>query len=242
MNYSAIILAAGKGTRMKSELPKCAVSLCGKPMINYIVDACNNAKVNDICVILGHKKEVLENILKDTVNYAYQLEQLGTAHAVSSAKSFYQNKEGLILIFPGDMPLIKSSTIEELINNHINNKNDLTVVTTIVDNPFSYGRIVRKNGNVIKIVEEKEATDEEKKINEINAGLYCINAELLEDALNKVDNNNNKGEYYLTDIVEILGSSKKVDSFIVKDAIELTGINDVETLKMVEEEVSKRTK
>ena len=140
------------------------------------------------------------------------------------------------------MPLIKSSTIEELINNHINNKNDLTVVTTVVDNPFSYGRIVRKNGNVIKIVEEKEATDEEKKINEINAGLYCINAELLEDALNKVDNNNNKGEYYLTDIVEILGSSKKVDSFILKDALELTGINDVETLKMVEEEVSKRTK
>lgn len=242
MNCSAIILAAGKGTRMKSDLPKCAFPLRGKPMISYIVESCKEANVNDICVILGHKKEVLEEILGDSVQYAYQIEQLGTADAVSSAKSFFQNKEGLILIFPGDMPLIKSSTIEKLIATHIKNNNDLTVVTTIVDNPFSYGRIVRQSGNVVKIVEEKEATEEEKLIKEINAGLYCINAELLEDALSKVNNNNNKGEYYLTDIVEILGSNKKIDSYIVNDTLELTGINDVDTLNKVEEEFSKRTK
>lgn len=242
MDYSAIILAAGKGTRMRSELPKCACKLLGKPMINYILEALREASIKDICVILGHKREILEDILKDSVEYAYQAEQLGTGHAVICAKDYYAKQNGLILIFPGDMPLIKGSTIKELIDTHINNKNDLTVVSTIVNNPFGYGRIVKENNQVLRIVEEKEATEEEKKIKEINAALYCINANLLEDALSKINNNNNKGEYYLTDIVEILAPNKKVDTFIIKDPLELTGINDPETLKQVEEEILKRQK
>lgn len=239
MNINAIILAAGKGTRMKSELPKCAYPICGKPMISYILDACRNANVNDICVIVGHKKEVFEEMLKDTVIFAYQNEQLGTGHAVKCAKDFYQNKNGITLIFPGDMPLIDSNTIKGLIANHLENKNDLTVVTTIVDDPFGYGRIYKENSQIIKIVEEKEANPSEKEIKEINTGLYCINTNLLLSSIEQIKNDNNKGEYYLTDIVEILGKTNKVNSYIVPFDIKLTGINDLDTLSKVEEAYKK---
>lgn len=234
MNYNAIILAAGKGTRMKSDFPKCAFPFFGKPMISYIINSCKKANVSDICVVVGHKKEVMEDILKDEVQYAYQEEQLGTGHAVKCAKSFFQDKEGVTLIFPGDMPLVDYNTIADLINQHISNGNDLTVVTTIVDNPTGYGRIVRKSGQIIKIVEEKEANDKQKLVKEINTGLYCINTNLLESTLEKINNNNIKQEYYLTDIVEILGSTKKVNSFVVVDDFRLTGINDLYTLSKVE--------
>lgn len=236
MNINAIILAAGKGTRMKSELPKCAYPLCGKPMIEYIVDSCKKANVNDICVVVGHKKEIIKEILKNKVIYAYQEQQLGTGHAIKCAKEFYQNKDGITLIFPGDMPLITSDIIEDLINTHLTNKNDLTVVTTIVDNPYSYGRIYKKNNQIVKIIEEKEATDEEKKINEINTGLYCINTQLLNNTLDEIKNKNTKGEYYLTDIIEILSSTNKVSSYIVESTFKIVGINDLGTLKDVEEE------
>lgn len=236
MKINAIILAAGRGTRMKSELPKCAYPVCGKPMISYILDACKNANVDDICVVVGHKKEVFEEMLKGTVSFAYQEEQLGTGHAIKCAKEFYQNKEGITLIFPGDMPLIDTDTIKGLIANHLENKNDLTVVTTIVDDPFGYGRIYKENSQIIKIIEEKEATLVEKEIKEINTGLYCINTNLLFSSVDLIKNDNNKGEYYLTDIVEILGKIKKVNSYIVPFDFKLTGINDVMTLKKVEEE------
>lgn len=239
MNINAIILAAGKGTRMKSELPKCAYPLCGKPMIEYIIDSCKKANVNDICVVVGHKKEILQEILQDTVTYAYQEEQLGTGHAIKCAKDFYQSKNGITLIFPGDMPLVSSDIIEDLINTHMTNNNDLTVVTTIVDNPFSYGRIYKENNQIIRIIEEKEATEEEKKIKEINTGLYCVNTQLLNKALDEINNNNNKGEYYLTDIVEILGRDNKVNSHIVESTFKIIGINDLDTLKEVEEEYKK---
>lgn len=236
MDINAIILAAGKGTRMKSELPKCAYPLCGKPMIEYIVDSCHKANVNNVCVVVGHKKEILKEILKDRVSYAHQEEQLGTGHAIKCAKDFYQEKDGITLIFPGDMPLVSSDIIEDLINTHITNNNDLTVVTTIVDNPFSYGRIYKENNQIIKIIEEKEATEKEKLIKEINTGLYCINTKLLTSAIDLINNNNNKGEYYLTDIVEILGKTKKVNSHIVESTFKIVGINDLETLNSVESE------
>lgn len=234
MNYSAIILAAGKGTRMKSELPKCAYPFFGKPMITYIIDSCRNVGINDICVVVGHKKDIIINLLKDTVTYAYQEEQLGTGNAVKCARNFFANKEGVTLIFPGDMPLIDSKTISDLISQHLESGNDLTVVTTIVDNPTGYGRIVRKSGQIKKIVEEKDATPLQKSICEINTGLYCINNELLDEAIGKINNDNAKKEYYLTDIVEILGSTKKVNSFIAENDFRLTGINDLFTLSKVE--------
>lgn len=234
MNFNAIILAAGKGTRMKSDLPKCAFPFFGKPMITYIINSCHKAGIEDICVVVGHKKEEIMKILNNTVEYACQEEQLGTGHAVLCAKDFYSNKDGVTLIFPGDMPLIDYHTINDLVNQHINSGNDLTVVTTIVDNPTGYGRIVRKSGQITKIVEEKDATQNQKQIKEINTGLYCINTDILKDALLKIKNDNSKHEYYLTDIIEILSTTKKVNAFIANNNSKLTGINDLYALAEVE--------
>ena len=237
---NAIILAAGKGTRMLSELPKCAYPFYGKQMIVYIINMCKKIQIDDICVVVGHKKESIENLLQDKVKYAYQKEQLGTANAVLAAKDFLEkHNEGITLIFPGDMPLIDGDVINNLIREHIENNNDLTILTTQIKNPTGYGRIIRQDGQIIKIIEEKDADDSVKAINEINTGLYCITTNLLEKALSKVDNNNNKGEYYLTDIVKILSGDKKVKAYLTEYDFKLTGINDLYTLSLVEKEYQK---
>ena len=237
---NAIILAAGKGTRMLSELPKCAYPFYGKPMIVYIINMCKKIQIDDICVVVGHKKESIENLLQDKVKYAYQKEQLGTANAVLAAKDFLEkHNEGITLIFPGDMPLIDGDVINNLIREHIENNNDLTILTTQIKNPTGYGRIIRQDGQIIKIIEEKDADDSVKAINEINTGLYCITTNLLEKALSKVDNNNNKGEHYLTDIVKILSGDKKVNAYLTEYDFKLTGINDLYTLSLVEKEYQK---
>ena len=237
---NAIILAAGKGTRMLSELPKCAYPFYGKPMIVYIINMCKKIQIDDICVVVGHKKESIENLLQDKVKYAYQKEQVGTANAVLAAKDFLEkHNEGITLIFPGDMPLIDGDVINNLIREHIENNNDLTILTTQIKNPTGYGRIIRQDGQIIKIIEEKDADDSVKAINEINTGLYCITTNLLEKALSKVDNNNNKGEYYLTDIVKILSGDKKVKAYLTEYDFKLTGINDLYTLSLVEKEYQK---
>ena len=237
---NAIILAAGKGTRLLSELPKCAYPFYGKPMIVYIINMCKKIQIDDICVVVGHKKESIENLLQDKVKYAYQKEQLGTANAVLAAKDFLErHNEGITLIFPGDMPLIDGDVINNLIREHIENNNDLTILTTQIKNPTGYGRIIRQDGQIIKIIEEKDADDSVKAINEINTGLYCITTNLLEKALSKVDNNNNKGEYYLTDIVKILSGDKKVKAYLTEYDFKLTGINDLYTLSLVEKEYQK---
>ena len=239
-DYNAIILAAGKGTRMLSELPKCAYPFYCKPMIVYIINMCKKIQIDDICVVVGHKKESIENLLQDKVKYAYQKEQLGTANAVLAAKDFLEkHNEGITLIFPGDMPLIDGDVINNLIREHIENNNDLTILTTQIKNPTGYGRIIRQDGQIIKIIEEKDADDSVKAINEINTGLYCITTNLLEKALSKVDNNNNKGEYYLTDIVKILSGDKKVKAYLTEYDFKLTGINDLYTLSLVEKEYQK---
>ncbi len=237
---NAIILAAGKGTRMLSELPKCAYPFYGKPMIVYIINMCKKIQIDDICVVVGHKKESIENLLQDKVKYAYQKEQLGTANAVLAAKDFLEkHNEGITLIFPGDMQLIDGDVLNNLIREHIENNNDLTILTTQIKNPTGYGRIIRQDGQIIKIIEEKDADDSVKAINEINTGLYCITTNLLEKALSKVDNNNNKGEYYLTDIVKILSGDKKVKAYLTEYDFKLTGINDLYTLSLVEKEYQK---
>ena len=148
---------------------------------------CKKIQIDDICVVVGHKKESIENLLQDKVKYAYQKEQLGTANAVLAAKDFLErHNEGITLIFPGDMPLIDGDVINNLIREHIENNNDLTILTTQIKNPTGYGRIIRQDGQIIKIIEEKDADDSVKAINEINTGLYCITTNLLEKALSKV--------------------------------------------------------
>ena len=158
MKSYAIVLAAGKGTRMKTTLPKCAYPLLKKPMIAYIVENLKNTElVNETIVVVGHKKEVIHNILNNSVSYAVQEEQLGTGHAVKMAKDLVTDKEGYTIILPGDMPLIDASVLKAAIDNHQKANNDLTIVTTIVEDPFGYGRIIRNGNNIInKIVEEND--------------------------------------------------------------------------------------
>ncbi len=235
-NCNAIILAGGKGTRMVSKIPKCAYPFFGKPMITYITNMCKKISIKDICVVVGYKKEIIKNILQDEVVYAYQEKQLGTANAVLAAKDFFKrHQDEVTLIIAGDMPLVEKDVIKKLIQNHFKKACDLSILTTIVQNPFGYGRIVRQNGKILKIVEEKDASDEIKKINEINTAVYCINTNLLEEVLEKVDNQNQTGEYYLTDIVKILSADKKVEAYLTPFTFKLTGINDLYTLSLVEE-------
>ncbi|HKM30051.1 MAG TPA: sugar phosphate nucleotidyltransferase [Bacilli bacterium] len=233
MKY-AIILAAGKGTRMETDLPKCAYPINGTPMVEYIVNSCRKSGINKILVVVGHKKEHIQKIFNGSVEYVLQEQQLGTANAVMCTKSILAEKEGFCLIFPGDMPLINEDIITKLVNYHSDNKNDLTIVTTKIDIPDGYGRIYREDGKIKKIVEALDATPEILAINEINSGVYCVDIKLLFSALDKVKNNNRKKEYYLTDIVEILCDDYKVDTFVVADSNYLLGINDVSTAQKVE--------
>ena len=236
MMNNAIILAAGKGTRMKTELPKCAFPILKKPMVTYIIEALESINIDQIICVVGHKKEVLQDILKDRVKYAIQEEQLGTGHAVKCALDFIDDN-GYTIILPGDTPLIDKEILDQLIEVHKSNKNDFTIGTIVLDSPFGFGRIVRDSSNsVLRIVEEKDASEEERKIKEINTGLFLVDNKLLKKALLKIKNNNAKGEYYLTDIVEILSKEAKIGTFTIKDTYKLNGINDLYTLSLVEKQ------
>lgn len=225
MQLKALILAAGKGTRMKSELPKVIHTVNGIPMVQKIIKELEKINIEENILILGHKKEeILKKI--GEVSYVVQEEQLGTGHAIMQAKEKLKDYEGDVMILCGDTPLLKSSTLENMYNYHKNNGCTTTVLTAVYENPFGYGRIVKENGNVIGIVEEKEASDEIKKIKEVNAGVYCCNAKELFKALDQIDNNNEKGEYYLTDIIGIqVKEGKKVSSFVLEDSEEILGVN-----------------
>ena len=240
----SIILAAGKGTRMKTDIPKCAYPILRKPMIEYIVDRLAQTQVTQNIVVVGHKKEVIEDILKDRVLYATQTEQLGTGHAVLSAKSLLENKEGLTLILPGDMPLMSVKLTNKILNHHQEQRNDLTVVSMVFDNPKSYGRILRDDEDrVVGIIEDKDATYEQKQIKEVNSGVYVIDNKLLFKMLDKIQLNENKQEYYLTDIVELMAKDYKVGSFKVRDAYMMMGVNDLYAISQAEsylrEEINK---
>ena len=196
MDVSAIILAAGKGTRMKSDMPKCAELIIDKSMVEYVVDALEGIQVKDIVTVVGYKQEVIRNILKDRSLYAYQEIQLGTAHAVSVTKDLIGNKEGNTIIAIGDMPFITQFTYYNLLQKHINEQADLTVLTTIHPQPHGYGRIVRDQyGNILEIVEEKDATKEQSEINEINAAVYVVDNQKLFQHLEEIQSSNNQKEF-----------------------------------------------
>ena len=238
MNYG-IVLAAGKGTRMKTEMPKCAFPLLKKPMIEYVVDALKKAKLDSTICVIGHKKEIFEELLKDKVSYAIQEEQLGTAHAVLMTKEFVK-EDGYSVIVPGDKPLIDDEMINNLIKAHLKNGNDLTVGVHYVDNPKGFGRILRdENLNVVRVIEDRDASAAEKKIREVNSGVYCVNNKLLFEAISQTSNENARHEYYLSDIVRILASNHKVDTYTFDDSFKLNGINDLPTLAMFEEDLKR---
>ena len=226
MNFKAIILAAGKGTRMKSKYPKVVHKVCGKEMVNHIIDVSKKSGVKDVVTILGHESEVVKNVLPEDTMIAMQTEQLGTGHAVKMAKE-YINDNDIIVILCGDTPLIKEETLKRLFDYHIENDYIATVLTTKVDNPTGYGRVIRdENGDLLKIVEQKDGNAEELAVNEINSGIYCFQGQRLRESLDLLDNNNAQGEYYLTDTIKILRDKGfKVGAYNGSTIEELMGVN-----------------
>lgn len=237
----AIILAAGAGTRMISEKPKVLHKVLDKSMLTYVIEAAKVAGAEDICVVIGHKGEEVRKNVNYTVEFVEQKNQLGTGHAVMQAEEFI-GEEGKVLILFGDTPLITGETLTEMVKYHENNKNTVTVLSTIVSNPTGYGRIIRdNNNNFIKSVEHKDATPEERMVNEINSGMYCFEAAILKKALKTITNDNAQGEYYLPDSLKyIMDSNYKVDAMISPNFEDILGVNDRVQLSEVTKIMQKR--
>jgi len=231
---SAIILAAGKGKRMKSDLAKVLHPLCGKPMLTYSVDAARALKVEKIAVIIGHQAGLVREAFKDEgLIFVEQREQLGTGHAVLQARDVFRSYDGTILILCGDVPMLSHSTIRALLEVHILEKSVVTVLTTLLDDPSGYGRVIKEGdkGEISRIVEEKDASPAEKKIREINTGIYCVESNFLFRAVDDIGNENIQKEYYLTDIVGIAWKKGfKTRSFITANSYEVMGINSPDDL------------
>ena len=224
----AIILAAGKGTRMKSDKSKLVHKIYGKEIVLRSYENTKKAGIDNIIAVVGHLKEQVKDVLKDRVKYVYQEEMLGTGHAVMQAKEFLQGKKGKVVVLNGDVPILRPETIRNLVEKSITNKEYATLLTAIYDNPYGYGRIIRdEGGNVEGIVEEKDATEMQRKIKEINAGIYCFDIEELLKALDSINNDNASGEYYITDVIKIMNDNGlKTGAVIVEDNTEILGVND----------------
>ncbi|MBC2580894.1 bifunctional UDP-N-acetylglucosamine diphosphorylase/glucosamine-1-phosphate N-acetyltransferase GlmU [Clostridium sp. DJ247] len=242
MYNCAIILAAGEGKRMKSSTPKVLHKTCGKEMVNVVIDTIRKAEINDINVVVGRGAEEVKEATRDrNVCYSFQDKQLGTGHAVICAKDFLKGKSGSVVIFTGDAPLITEETIKKLTEFHIDNNCKATILTSIVENAQGYGRIVREeNGEVYKIVEHKDCSEAELKVNEINSGMYCFDIESLLNSLNKLNNNNSQGEYYLTDVIEILKSEKQKIGAVPTVFEETIGVNSRVQLSQAEKVMRRR--
>ncbi|MFZ5986567.1 MAG: bifunctional UDP-N-acetylglucosamine diphosphorylase/glucosamine-1-phosphate N-acetyltransferase GlmU [Bacillota bacterium] len=238
----AVILAAGEGKRMKSKKAKVLHEVCGMPLVEWVYQSVKDAGVNEVVLVVGHKAEDVKKHMGDKAFYALQEEQLGTGHAVMQAEEFLSNKDGYVMVLCGDTPLISSETISDTIDFHKKNKNSATIITADMDDPTGYGRIVRnKDDNVLKIVEHRDTTPEEREIVEINSGMYCFNIRDLRSALKELDNKNSQGEYYLTDTIEILiNKGMKVGAVKVTDHNEILGINDRIQLSKASEITRKR--
>ncbi len=242
MYRCAVILAAGQGTRIKSNIPKVLHKVCGKEMVNHVIDNMREAGIEDVNVIIGNGSELVKESTKDrNVSYSLQEEQLGTGHAVKCAKEFLQGKDGVVAVFTGDAPLTRVETIEKLIKEHIEKGNKATLLSAYVDDPTGYGRIIRDdNKEVLKIVEHKDCNEEELKVNEMNAGMYCFDIKSLLSSLEKLNNNNVQGEYYLTDVIGILKDKKEKVGALVTDYEDTLGVNSRAQLAEVEKVLRKR--
>ncbi len=234
----AIILAAGKGKRLLSEtmnMPKVLRLAAGKPLIGHVLDNVDFIDDKDIVIVAGYKREMVFDQLGDKYTYAVQEEQKGTGHAVMMAKDAFEGYTGDVIILYGDMPLFKKETYKKLIEVHQKSGADCTILTGTTDEKLPYGRIIRVDGEVNDIVEDKDCTPEQKEINELNVGVYVFKADVLFKNLDKIKNNNAQGEYYLTDIPKILiGEGKKIASYTTTDSTEILGVNTPEDLALCE--------
>ncbi len=227
MKTEVIILAAGKGTRMVSNLPKPLHPLLGKPIIEYVLSAVGPLTGGLPVLVVGHEGERIQHLLAGKARFVVQGELLGTGHAVEQAESTLKNSSGLVLVVPGDMPLVRPQTLENLVNTQKKHSGPMTLLTVVDNDPRGFGRIARdSSGNIQAIIEEADATPEQLKITELNAGMYCFQSEWLWENLGKLEISS-KGEYYLTDLVGLaVGESQAVASVLVEDSWELLGINN----------------
>lgn len=235
MKNCAIILAGGQGKRMKALMPKPMFKVLGEPMLEWVLSACEEAELDDICIVKGYMGELIDEYIGNRCKTVLQSERLGTGHAVMQCLDFLeQSQSDNTLILNGDAPFIDSETIQLSLKHHTENKNAVTVISACVDDPSGYGRIVRNGDEISAIVEHKDANDTQLKINEINSGCYWFDTKQLISALSSLGCNNAAHEYYLTDTISILISQKcKASAYITPNATAVLGANDRKGLLML---------
>src|SRR5690606_16844512 len=228
MKVMSIVLAAGQGKRMKSKQYKVLHSVGGKPMVGHVIDTVKQVNSEKIVVIVGHGAEQVMAYIGDQAQYAKQEQQLGTGHAVQQAEALLGKEEGTTIVICGDTPLVKASTIEQMLQLHQQSGAAATILTASFDDPTGYGRIIRNaDGCIERIVEQKDCTAEEAAVKEINTGTYCFDNKKLFEALSKITNNNAQGEYYLTDVISIFKNAGEiVQGYCTADLAEAIGVND----------------
>jgi bifunctional UDP-N-acetylglucosamine pyrophosphorylase/glucosamine-1-phosphate N-acetyltransferase len=242
-DVAALVLAAGKGTRMYSDLAKVLHPICGRPMLAYPLAALAELRLGLILVVVGHQAKSIQEIFAEaSVEWVLQTEQLGTGHAVLCALPHLAGFAGSVLICCGDTPLLTTETLRMFLTNHLTSEKDLSVLSMVLEEPGSYGRIVRNPaGGVSGIVEAKDATSKEKDIREVNTGIYCARMALLHGVIPKIRNTNAQGEYYLTDMVKLaVESGWKVQTIVCSDPTEFQGVNTEEELAAAERVIEQR--
>lgn len=232
---AVVILAAGKGTRMKSDLPKVLHRLAERPLVDHVIHTAQKLNPTQIVLVIGHEADLVRQTLGDSVDYTEQRQQLGTGHAVAQAETLLRDHPGNVLILYGDMPLLTQATMQRLIDLQADNPGPLSMLTVIADNPRGFGRILRDDeGTVLAIVEEADCTPEQLEIKELNVGVYCIEAGWLWPNLARIEMSP-KGEYYLTDLVAIaVRQGHKVGVVTTSDLVETMGINTPQHLAEAE--------
>lgn len=237
-DLAALILAAGEGTRMKSDLAKVLHTLCGRSMIHYVIEVVRDISPSRIIVVVGHQADTVKKELDDGagLEFVLQRERLGTGHAVMMAEQHLHDFTGTVVVLNGDTPLLKAETLGALIDFHRSSGASATVLSALVDDASGYGRIVRgEGGELLRIVEHKDATESERMINEINSGIFCFESGDLFDSLGEIDRRNVQGEYYITDVMEILRrNGKRTEVYRSSRKEDVLGINDVEQLRAAE--------
>lgn len=241
MGKYALILAAGEGKRMKSETSKVLHKVCGKEMVNHVIDIMRKSGFNDVDVIVGKSKDqVMEKTRTRNVSYSVQEVPQGTGHAVMCARDFLKGKEGIVAIFTGDAPLIREETVKDMLKTHEEGNFSGTLLTSVIDDPTGYGRIKRTGNDVERIIEHKDCTPEELLLKEVNAGMYMFDVKELLSALDNLGNDNAQGEYYLTDVIEIMKKKNLSVGAVITEFDETRGVNSRLQLAEAEEILRKR--
>ena len=244
-NFITLIMAAGMGKRMKSDLPKVLHQLADKPLVKHVIDLAESVGSNRVLLIVGHKRELVkEQIGTVGVEYVTQEQQRGTADAVESCREAVGAFDGDLLVLSGDVPLMKAETVEEALNLHRNSSSSATVFTFKPEDPKGYGRVIRnEKGELDRIVEHKDANETELSVGEVNAGIYFFRSQDLFNALREVSDDNASGEFYITDTIGVMRSeNKRISPYLVKDELEVAGVNNPDQLKELEDYFLKHRK